>query len=239
MFEFSQRRIKLLLALAVICARTAAAGQDLVTVTPEFAKVEYEDARVRIVRLHIPEHASLPMHDRPSRVVVSLTANHVLLTRQDGTTSVTRTDAGAFAWSEPAVRSVSNLGDAVDNIVVELKHADQPGKAVSGPPSLKPAEYLDDPLHLWALENQYVRVYDVRIPAGEASTFHRHAFDQVAVYVSGGVVSVQVEGQAWGEPKAIKPQAVEFSAFAAKPLTHRVRNEGKSEYRVVLVQFLK
>jgi hypothetical protein len=57
--------------------------------------------------------------------------------------------------------------------------------------------------------------------------------------VSGGLVSVQLEGQPWGQPEAIEPGGVSFAANAAKPITHRVRNDGKAEYHVVLVQFLE
>ncbi|MBS0580110.1 MAG: hypothetical protein JSR36_12715 [Proteobacteria bacterium] len=239
MLQFGRRRFKVLLALAACGQISAVVGQDLVAVSPKLAKVEYEDARVRVVRLRIPEHASLPTHDRPRRVVVSLTANHVLLTRANGQTSVTRTEAGTIAWSEPAARTVLNLGGPVENVVVELKRTDEPGNPLAKPTANPSEEYLSDPLHKWVLENQYVRVYEVRIPPGAITTFHRHAYDQVAVYVSGGIVSEQVEGQAWGQPKTIEPRSVSFSGNAAKPMTHRVRNDGKTEYRVALVQFLK
>lgn len=239
MFEFGRWQLNALLALAIVGAPSAAAGQDLVAVAPELAKVEYEDARVRVVRLQIPEHASLPTHDRPGRVVVSLTANQVLLTRPDGTTSETRTEAGSLAWSEPTVRSVLNLGGPVENIVVELKQTDGPAKPVFAPPTALPVGYLSEPRHRWVFENQYVRVYDVRIPPGETTTFHRHAYDQVLVYVSGGLVSVQSEGQRWEQPATIEPGGVSFAANGAKPITHRVRNDGKTEYHVILVQFLK
>lgn len=229
---------RMCLALALLVPGPAAVGQDLVTVAPELAKVEYEDARVRVVRLHIPENASVPMHDRPRRVVVSLTANDVRLTRAAGTVSVTRTEAGTMAWSESTVRSVQNLGAPVDNIVVELKQAHEPAKPLAAPPSALPAGYLVDPLHRWVLENQYVRVYDVRIPPGATTSFHRHAYDQVSVYVSGGLVSSQAEGQPWGDPKTIEAGSVAYSANVAEPFTHRVRNDGKAEYHVILVQFL-
>jgi quercetin dioxygenase-like cupin family protein len=239
MFEVGKWRFTVLLALATVGLLSAAAGQDLVAVAPELAKVEYEDARVRVVRLRIPEHTSVLTHDRPRRIVVSLTANYVRLTSPDGTASVTRTEAGTVAWSERAVRSVLNLGGAVENIVVELKQAGAPANVVANPPTALPAGYLSETRHRWALENQYVRVYDVRIAPGETTTFHRHAYDQVAVFVSGGLVSDQSEGQPWGQPKTIESSSVSFAANAAKPITHRVRNDGKAEYHVVLVQFLK
>ena len=58
MFDVGRRQFIVLLVLATVGLRSAAAGQDLVAVAPELAKIEYQDARVRVVRLHIPEHAS-------------------------------------------------------------------------------------------------------------------------------------------------------------------------------------
>jgi quercetin dioxygenase-like cupin family protein len=232
-------RITALLALTLLGRLPAAAARDLVAVAPELAKVEYEDAHVRVVRLRIPEHASLPTHERPRRVVVSLTANDVQLSRADGTVSETHTEAGSVAWSEPAVRSVVNLGGALENIVVELKQADHPAEPVAIPPPVPPAGYLSDSRHNWALENQYVRVYDVRVPPGETTSFHRHAYDQVAIFVSGGMVSVQLEGQPWGQAKMMERGSIAFADNAAKPITHRLRNDGQGEYHVVLIQFLK
>lgn len=89
MFEVGRWQFTVLLALATVGPVSAAADQDLVAVAPELAKVEYEDARVRVVRLRIPAHTSVLAHDRRRRIVVSLTANYVRLTSPDGTASVT------------------------------------------------------------------------------------------------------------------------------------------------------
>ncbi len=226
------------LAACAMLGASPAPAQDLVKIAPELAKVEYEDARVRVVRLHIPEQGFVAMHDRPRRVVVSLTANDVRLTRADGTQSLTRTEAGTVAWSEPTVRTVQNLGGALENVVVELKDAMDPAVPVTMPPAVPPATALDEPLHRWAFENPYVRVYDVRIPPGVTTAFHRHALDQVAVYVSGGRVASQVQGEPWGRPHVVAAGDVEFSPDAAAPYVHRVRNAGAAEYHVIVVQFL-
>ena len=55
----------------VIALTGAVAGwrQDLVVVAPGAARVEFENALVRVVRLKMPAHTSSPMHDRPARVV--------------------------------------------------------------------------------------------------------------------------------------------------------------------------
>jgi quercetin dioxygenase-like cupin family protein len=231
-------RVHVLLGLIAFTGPATAWSQDLVTVAPDAAKVEYEDARVRVVRLRIAPNASLPMHDRPARVVIPLTPNDVRISRTDGTTSTTRTAADRVAWSEPTRRAVTNLADStLENIIVELKTATAPANGAQAPVPAPP-EYLADSRHLWLFENQYVRVYDVRIPPGETTAFHRHAYDAVSVFVSGGLVAIQPQGEAWAKAETIVP-GVAFSADAKKPVVHRVRNDGTTEYRVVLVQLLR
>lgn len=225
--------------MLLLIAGLPALCQDLVAIAPQAAKVEYEDARVRVVRLQIAPHESLPMHDRPARVVISLTANDVRTTRPDGTTSRVRTAAGSTAWSEPARRSVTNLDLPLENVVVELKTAAAPAKPLVHPPTPPPAGYLDERYHHWLFENQYVRVYDVRIPPGETTDFHVHQFDTVFVTISGGLTASQAQGQAWGKAERDEPGLVEFSADGKQPRTHRVRNDSTAEYHVIAVQLLK
>ncbi len=218
-------------ALPLLC-------QDLVAVAPQAAKVEYEDARIRVVRLRIGAGASLPMHDRPARVVIPLTAGDVTTTRPDGTRSRVRTAAGDVAWSGPTRRSVTNLGGPLENVIVELKIATTPARPLTLPPTPRPDGYLDERFHHWLFENQYVRVYEVRIPPGATTDFHVHAFDSVFVGLSGGVTAEQPQGQAWTKPEKDEAGAVDFSADSKHARTHRVRNEGTKEYHVVIVQLL-
>jgi quercetin dioxygenase-like cupin family protein len=96
-----------------------------------------------------------------------------------------------------------------------------------------------EPYHRWLFENQYVRVYDVHIPPGGMTEFHRHAYDTVIVQVSGGLTAAQLQGGAWGKPETAAQGTVEFTADSKKTRIHRVRNEGKAEFHVVLVQLLQ
>lgn len=226
------------LLLLVLCAAAASAAQDLLQAAPQFVKVEYEDARVRVVRLRVPPNASLPVHDRPARVVIPLTTSAVRMSRADGSTATVRSVAGTAVWSEPGRRSFTNLDAPLENIIVEVKSAKEPAQPLAQPPAPHPAGYLDEPSHHWLLENQYVRVYDVRLPVGATTAFHEHAFDTVFVEISGGLEAAQPQGGAWAAPKKTAPGEVAFSADAAHHRVHRVRNDGAAEYHVIAVQLL-
>lgn len=216
----------------------AAECQDVRQVAPQFVKIEYEDARVRVVRLRVPPNASLPTHDRPARVVIALTDSAVHMTRANGSVGTVHSVAGTAVWSEPGRRSFTNLDQPIENIIVEPKAASAPAKALAQPPTPTPPGYLQDRFHHWLFENQYVRVYDVRIPPGATSDFHLHALDTVFVDVSGGREASQPKGGKWGKAEPITPGTVTFRADSKHPRVHRARNDGKSEYHVIVVQLL-
>jgi hypothetical protein len=228
-----------LIAFLAILGAIGAHAQDLVAVAPDAAHVEFEDAHVRIVRLRIPENGAIATHDRPRRVVISLTANDVRLIRPDGTEKLTKTEAGTVAWSEATVRSVRNLGGELENIVIELKDAAEATVARSAPPVPTPAGYLSEPWHRWLFENQYVRVYDVRIPPHGETILHQHRGYEAVAFISGGRVSEQRDGEGWGAPMTIEPGSVSFPSTARQPFAHRVRNESGNPYHVILVQLLE
>lgn len=223
-------------AAVLLLISSVGAAQDLVAVAPKNAKVEYEDARVRVVRLKIAAYETLPMHDRPTRVVITLTPNDVVLTSADGTSRTTRTPAGEVAWSGPGKRTVKNGAAALENIVVELKSVKEPAKSLTTPPDPRPEGYLDEPFHRWVLENQYVRVYDVRVPAGATTQFHKHAFDTVFVGITDEFSSEQPQGGAWKAPEKYRAGDVSFSPDSKQMYVHRVRNEARTEFHIIVVQ---
>ena len=228
-----------LLGMFALAAGVAGWGQDLVVVAPGAAKVEFENARVRVVRLRMPAHTSSPMHDRPARVVIPLTANDVRIIRANGNVGTTRTSAFVPAWSEPTKRSVTNLASTLENVIVELKTATAPGKPVAGPPSPAPLDYLADRFHTWMFENQYVRVFEVRLPPGGITDFHRRAYDSVTVRIAGGLIVWQAQGEGWGAATKIDPGSAMVDADVSKTDVRRMRNEGTAEYHAILVQLLR
>jgi quercetin dioxygenase-like cupin family protein len=226
------------LAIFLLLLSTAFA-QDIASVAPNNVKIEYEDAHVRVVRLKMAPHQKLPMQERPPRVVVQLTRNHVELTGDDGTTRTIDVPVGRLGWSGPSKRSVTNLETAVENIIVEPKNVTAPAIPVTKPPSPDDPRALIEPHHKWVFENQYVRVYDVRIPPGETTGYHTHGYDTVLVEITEGLTSQQVQGGEWQKPDKNEAGAVEFLPDSKKTRVHRVKNDGNNEFHVVLVQLMK
>ncbi len=88
-------------------------------------------------------------------------------------------------------------------------------------------EVRDEPRHYPRFENDYVRVYDVRFPPGEASLFHRHDVD--TMYVTVNDTRVYDETFETGESQLHELHAglSLCRPHGSEPLIHKVRNEGE------------
>ncbi len=93
-----------------------------------------------------------------------------------------------------------------------------------------------EPMHRLKFENEFVRVFDVLVPVGKATQNHTHIHDGVSVRVSDTQIVDEVLG---GEktPFVIKYGEATFGARQSA-LTHRVVNNGKSDFRNIFIEIL-
>ncbi len=92
----------------------------------------------------------------------------------------------------------------------------------------------EEPHHTPVFENAWVRVLDVRFPAGAESLHHRHALHNVAVRIVGGTTRADpVGGQ--GVPRYSPTGSVVFHS-ASPPYVHRVVNVGTAPVHIVDVE---
>ena len=107
-----------LMCLAV----SAALAQDPVKVDPNHYKVEFENAQVRVLRIHYGAHEKSVMHYHPASVAVFLTDVHGKFTYPDGKSEDAQGKAGDTRWGKAGKHLPENTGDnAFDLILVELK----------------------------------------------------------------------------------------------------------------------
>ena len=115
-------RRALFLAGMVCLAVSSGKAQDPVKVDPKNWKVEFENERVRVLRVNIPPHGKLGMHEHPANVLVSLTDGRVKDILPDGKTQERQFKAGQATWRDAVKHANENLGDKpVESILVELK----------------------------------------------------------------------------------------------------------------------
>jgi len=218
-------------------------AQDLVQVSPAIAKVEYEDASIRVIRSHYEPGTSSAMHSHPPRVVIALQPGTLRLSRPDGSSVIPPADPQqkplAFG---PETHAVANIGSTpVENIEIEFKQQAQLGTLQVAPndgSAADPEALLHEPHHRWVMQTPYFRIVDARIPPGETTQWHRHEFPSVGVRVHGSRISAQKSGGEWSSPEDLSSGAVTIEKLPL-PYVHRVKNSGGDEYHVILVELLE
>ena len=101
-------------------AQTAKA--DPVKVDPKHYKVEFENDKVRVLRIHYAAGEKSVMHAHPDSVAVYLTDGKARMTTPDGKSQDSPVKAGASGWADAGSHLPQNIGDKpFDVLLVELK----------------------------------------------------------------------------------------------------------------------
>ena len=97
---------------------------DPLKVDPKHYKVEFENDQVRVLRVKVGAHESIPMHEHTlNRVSVFLTDNNDRITAADGKTDTVERKAGDAAWGTPVKHKEENLGDQpFELLIIDLKN---------------------------------------------------------------------------------------------------------------------
>lgn len=99
-----------------------------------------------------------------------------------------------------------------------------------------PAVTLDhESKHHLVFENQWTRVFDVVVPAGDSTLYHVHPNDYV--YVTFGAVSL--EAQAQGKAQTALALADGEVRVTRAPITHRVLNPSAVPFHNLTIELLK
>jgi quercetin dioxygenase-like cupin family protein len=120
--EEAVMRQVLLAAAALLAWAVPTQAQDAVKVDPKHYKVEFENDRVRALRITYGPGEKSVMHEHPASVAVFLTDGSVRFTLPDGKSQDVSSKAGTVQWNAGGKHLPENLGDKpFELILVELK----------------------------------------------------------------------------------------------------------------------
>ena len=94
-----------------------------------------------------------------------------------------------------------------------------------------------EPRHKVALENEWIRLLDVRLPPGDTSLFHIHEIPSFFIPLSTSAVGIEVKGQSPQESK-FTLGATWYNGFENGPLIHRVWNSDTNVLHVIDLELL-
>jgi quercetin dioxygenase-like cupin family protein len=114
---------------AGLLAGAVATAQDPIKVDAKHYKVEFENDRVRVLRITYGPHEKSVMHHHPASLAVFLTDGQTRFTMPDGKTQDAPVKASSVRWSEAGEHLPENVGDKpFELILVELKTKRAPVK---------------------------------------------------------------------------------------------------------------
>jgi uncharacterized protein (TIGR02246 family) len=97
-------------------------AQDAVKADPQHYAVEFENDKVRVIRIKYGPGEKSVMHTHGPNVAVFLTTNAVRFTSPDGTSVDVTAEAGGTAWADAEEHLPENLSDdPLEVVLVELK----------------------------------------------------------------------------------------------------------------------
>ncbi len=124
------RRIISLLSLSLLASVTAFA-QDPTTADAQHYKVEFENDKVRVLRVKVEPRGKTVMHSHPDAVAIALTEAKLRHSFRDGKTQDAELPAGGALWTPAWSHAGQNLTDKpFEVILVELK---SPGPTAAPP----------------------------------------------------------------------------------------------------------
>jgi quercetin dioxygenase-like cupin family protein len=106
-----------------------AAAQDPVKVDAKHYKVEFENERVRVLRITYGPHEKSVMHEHPATVAVLLTDGHARFTLAGGKSQDVPLQAGTTVWGAAEKHLPENVGEhPFELVMVELKGEHAPAQ---------------------------------------------------------------------------------------------------------------
>ncbi|UCH65433.1 MAG: hypothetical protein JSW63_12650 [Ignavibacterium sp.] len=112
----------LLTMLAALFSTNTTLAQDAVKVDPEHYKVEFENDKVRVLRITYGPGDKSVMHSHPEGVAVFLTDGFAKMTLPDGTSQEMKPKAGQVIWTPGDKHQPENIGkEGFEVIQIEFK----------------------------------------------------------------------------------------------------------------------
>ncbi len=94
-----------------------------------------------------------------------------------------------------------------------------------------------EPSHHPVLQNQYIRLLDVRLNPGDTTQFHIHATPSLFVHLTTTNVCSQIMGQEWIKEQTVAGKSW-YRAFNPDTLVHRVTNCDTVSFHVTDLEIL-
>jgi quercetin dioxygenase-like cupin family protein len=202
-------------------------GPDPAAIDPDHYRVDFENDRVRVVRITYGPGEESAMHYHPDSAAVFLTDHRVQMMLPDGSTSEMNAAAGTAVFAPGGQHQPRNMAaDPLEVVQVELKG----GPSGAGSPDGDDPTAVDGRHYTTEVENERVRLLRIKYGAGEESIMHYHP-DSVAIFLTDHAVQMTMPDGSTSELTAAAGEAMFVPAGQ-----HLPKNISDGPWELVLVE---
>jgi quercetin dioxygenase-like cupin family protein len=226
----------LLITLAALiliwgCTQQQEVVEDIVAAYPDHTDVVLDNDYVKAVEFTLQPGDKLPMHEGRPRAVFAL-SDYAIRWTEGGEISEKTWQQGDVHWHEDTNHAIENIGDTEARyLVVARKDSVLPSD--EGYELASDASQVDTLHSSLLLDNEFVRVIEVSLPAGASQPMHdginRLVYslsDYTITYTSGNMRSNEV-------------QTAAGTAHWHNADEHAVENTGETDAHWVIFEFKK
>jgi quercetin dioxygenase-like cupin family protein len=201
---------------------------DAVTAAPNLYKVLKDTMGIRVLEVLYNAGDSSALHSHPDNVLYVVSGGKTEFTEKDGSKHVNEFKDGFIGIQPGSVHSVKNVGTkTVKAILFEVSRPNNPGAAADA--ALDPTKVASG-LYKLNKDTMNLRVLTTIYKAGASSKLHSHP-DHVGYVIEGGTVEFTAKDGT--KTMATFPTGAVLAAPAGP---HSVKNTGKSNIKVLLVE---
>ena len=219
----------LLISLALSLFGLPTFAQDTLRVNSDSVTLKFENDRVRVLESAFRPGAKENEHSHPNYVTYVLSGGRVR-NRNKGSVSLGRFKTHEILFRDARTHWSENIGKTTVRVIMfELKNADavgEPYKVASAhdPVKLSPGYYKVP------VDNEYVRVLEYRLKAGQKEQMHSHPCG-VVYYLTGAKWQVTTP-----DGKTTESETTAGEIVWGDTTTHAVENIGKTEARAIAIE---
>ena len=115
------RMLSIVVLMMGLAAGTALAADDIAKAHPDKVTVEFENAKVRVMRVKLAPHEKMDLHEAGDLVNIPLTDYTVVHTDKSGNAKEYPRAAGKPEWVPASERTVEAGDKPIEAILVEIK----------------------------------------------------------------------------------------------------------------------
>lgn len=211
-----------------ICAAQTTMAQDPVKVDAKHYKVEFENDRVRVLRVNYGPKEKSVMHQHPAGVAIFMTDAHSKFNLSGGKTEERHSKAGEVMWTPAGSHLPESLSDQpFEVILVEIKGRKA---AKSASAAADDAVKVDAERHKVEFENAEVRVLRGNIGPRDKTLMHGHPANVVIFLTDARVKSTSPDG------KTEEAEAKAGQIVWREQLKHASENLSDQPLEVIVVE---